>query len=119
MDYRDQDKITISGGSDGLQKNLGDCSQGRQETMWQASFRAPLAQSVERWTFNPMVKGSKPLWGENYTFSESSKPQKFWDHECDTERITKSRKSIGVEKTCDTVQIRNRKQGDMRLFEPR
>ena len=35
--------------------------------MWQASFRAPLAQSVERWTFNPTVKGSSPLWGEKYT----------------------------------------------------
>ena len=23
----------------------------------------PLAQSVERWTFNPTVKGSSPLWG--------------------------------------------------------
>ena len=34
-------------------------------------------------------------------------------------KITKSRKSIGVEKIRDTVQIRNRKQGDMRLFEPR
>ena len=36
--------------------------------MWQASFRAPLAQSVERWTFKPTVKGSSPLWGEKYTF---------------------------------------------------
>ena len=36
--------------------------------MWQASFRAPLAQSVERWNFNPTVKGSSPLWGEKYTF---------------------------------------------------
>ena len=24
---------------------------------------APLAQSVERWTFDPTVKGSSPLWG--------------------------------------------------------
>ena len=32
--------------------------------MWQASFRAPLAQSVERWTFNPTVEDSSPLWGE-------------------------------------------------------
>ena len=36
--------------------------------MWQACFREPLAQSVERSTFNPTVKGSSPLWGEKYTF---------------------------------------------------
>ena len=76
MDYRDQDKITISGGSEGLQKNMGDCSQGQQETMWQASFRAPLAQSVERWTFNPTVKSSSPFWGENYTFFQEAAKHK-------------------------------------------
>ena len=87
--------------------------------MWQDSFRAPLVQSVERWTFNPTVKGSSPLWGEKYTFFKKQQNTKILRPLCDTERITKSRKSIGVEKTCDTVQIRNRKQGDMRLFEPR
>ena len=33
-------------------------------------------------------------------------------------KITESRKSIGVEKFRDTVQTRNRKQGDMRLRAP-
>ena len=28
--------------------------------------RALLAQSVERWTFNPTVKGSSPLWGVSF-----------------------------------------------------
>ena len=77
MDYRDEDKITISGGSEGLQKNLGDCSQGQQETTWQASFQAQVAHSVERWTFIPTVKGSSPLWGEKYTFFKKQQNTKI------------------------------------------
>ena len=36
--------------------------------MSHAYVRAPLAQSVERWTFTPTVKASSPLWGEKYPF---------------------------------------------------
>ncbi len=32
-------------------------------------FRAGLAQSVERGTFNPEVKGSSPLFGETFFFT--------------------------------------------------
>ena len=31
-----------------------------------------LAQSVERWTFNPTVKGSSPLWGDECRISFSN-----------------------------------------------
>ena len=96
VDYRDQDKITIRGGSEGLQKNLGDCSQWQQETMWQASFRAPLAQSVKRWTFNPTVKGSSTLWGEKYTFFNKLEAAKHKNSETTNVTQKKSRRAAKV-----------------------
>ena len=36
------------------------------------NYRAGLAQSVERGTFNPEVKGSSPLFGESFFFSPIS-----------------------------------------------
>ena len=42
-----------------------------------ARARAQLAQSAERWAYNPTVKGSSPLWGVNFSLQN---------------RISKSRK---------------------------
>ena len=40
--------------------------------------RALLAQPVERWTFNPTVKGSSPLWGGCFVlFRWSKRPDEF------------------------------------------
>ena len=54
-------------------KNLGKRSFKiyQQETKWHASDRAPLAQSGERWTFNPMVRSSSPLWGKTHRFHKT------------------------------------------------
>ena len=103
-------------------KNLGKRSFkiNQQETKWHASDRAPLAQSGERWTFNPKVSSSSPLWGKRHSFhkTRSRKKEKLPVDQCNPERITKSRKSIGLQKTCETIQTNSTKQCDMRLFEP-
>ena len=44
--------------------------------MRQACFREPLAQSVERWTFNPTLRGSSPLWGEKTPVFEKNEAGK-------------------------------------------
>ena len=61
--------------------------------MWQASFRAPLAQSVERLTLNPTVKGSSPLWGEKYTFFKKLEAAKHKISE--TTNVTQKQKESG------------------------
>ena len=76
-------------------KNLGDCSQGQHETMWRASFRAPLAQSVERRYFIPIFKGLSLLCVAKVPFShrtESKETYRFWVDYRDQERITMSGK---------------------------
>ena len=104
-------------------KNLGKRSLKiyQQETKWHASDRAPLAQSGESWTFNPTVKSSSRLWGKISRFHKtwSRKKWKLWVDQCNPERVTESRKSIGLQKTCETIQTNSTKQCDMRLFEPR
>ena len=89
--------------------------------MWQASFRAPLAHSVERWSFDPTVKGSSPLWGEKYPFSQKWKQEKkkLRVDERDQKKIKMSGKSITVEKSWENVQNDSNKQGDNSLSEHR
>ena len=58
--------------------------------------------------------------GKETPCSQYWKPEKeLWVDQCNPERITKSRKSIGLQKTCETIQTNSTKQCDMRLFEPR
>ena len=84
-------------------KNLGKRSFKiyQQETKWHASDRAPPAQSGERWTFNPTVRSSSPLWGKRHRFHKtgSRKIKKLWVDQCDPEKTTVNRKTTGVLKT--------------------
>ena len=45
-------------------KNLAERSKWQQETKGQNFHRVQIANSVERSTFDPTLRGSSPLWGE-------------------------------------------------------
>ena len=45
-------------------KNLTERSKWQQETKGQNFHRVQIANSVERSTFDPTLRGSSPLWGE-------------------------------------------------------
>ena len=38
---------------------------------------SPIAQLVERWTVNPCVTGSSPVWGATLNFINKQKLKKF------------------------------------------
>ena len=77
-------------------KNLGDCSRGQQETTRQTSFRAPLDQSVERWTFNPTVKGSSPCEAKSILFSKKLAAAKHKNSEMTNATQKESRRAAQV-----------------------
>ena len=62
-------------------KNLWDRSNWKQETMWHANFRAPLADSIERWSFKPYFKGSSLFCAAKNPFFTELKARKHRNSE--------------------------------------
>ena len=62
-------------------------------------FRSPLTQSVERWTFNPTVKGSSPLWGEETPFFEKQEAGKQKNSEMTNATQKESRRVAKIQES--------------------
>ena len=85
------------------QRKTSIWKKNQQETMWQSSAQAPLAQLVESSIFNQTVKVSNNLWGENSPFSHSWKQENiktlsrltWWRTNLDERQTYKSPKNMG------------------------